>query len=455
LCSQLHSDDFHSPIHQQIFDAMQNIVRKNQPVDYVTLVNELEKNQKLNEVGGINYITTLTNCVPAASNYQHYTDIVLECSKLRKLLEMGQSVVSKAYDGIDSKDVIQFIEKELTEIATNQQKQGLTHIADSVDNVTQKLQDIAQNPNTVTGLKTNFYGLDKILNGGLHKGDLVILAARPGVGKTTLAMNFVTNTAIKEKATVAVFSLEMPKEQLAQRALCSVAKVDMSNALSGKLEQEDWRALWEARKLLQDSNIYVDDASDVNTGLIISECRKLKRTKGLDLVMIDYLQLMSKDSKSGGKDDSRLQEISAMTRNLKIAAKELDVPIILLSQLSRSPEQRQDHRPMLADLRESGSIEQDADIVLFIYNPDVYKQDESPKPGIVDLMIAKHRNGSQGTVKLHFKREVCTFFSTNADANAGSFEDTLPKPKEEKNDVYVPADIMPMEQSGVIDDIFK
>lgn len=454
LCATLNQDDFHSPIHQTIFVAMQSIVQKNQPVDYVTLVNELEKNQKLSEVGGINYITTLTNTVPTAANYEHYTEILLENSKLRKLQDMGQSVVAKAYDGVDSKEIVEFIEKQLTDITTNQQKAGLKHIAAPVDTVVQKLQDIAQNPNATTGLKTDFYGLDKILNGGLHKGDLVLLAARPGVGKTTLAMNIVTNAAIKQNATVAVFSLEMPKEQLAQRALCSVAKVDMSKALSGKLEQDDWRALWEARKLLIDSQIYCDDSSLTNTGIILSECRKLKREKGLDLVMIDYLQLMN--STKSANADNRQQEISAMTRSLKIAAKELDVPILLLSQLSRAPEQRQDHRPMLADLRESGSIEQDADIVMFIYNPDAYKSEDAPKPGIVDLMVAKHRNGEQGTVKLIFKREYTTFTNSTGDAEAGSLEKSLPKEREEKMaDVYVPPKVEPMSDSGLDKNVFK
>lgn len=452
LCSTIEKNDFNSPIHQTIFEAMQNLIKQNQPIDYVTLVNELEKAQKLNEVGGINYITTLTNSIPSASNYQHYADIVLENSKLRKLLDLGQQVVAKSYDAEDSKEIIAFIEKELTEIATNQQKAGLKHITDSVDNVMEKFQEVAQNPNAITGLKTGFYGLDKNFNGGLQKGDLVLLAARPGVGKTTLAMNIVTNSAIKEKATVAVFSLEMPREQLAQRAICSVAKVDMSKALSGKMDQEEWRALWAARKLLQDSKIYVDDSSLTNTGIILSECRKLKRERGLDLVMIDYLQLMN--SVSGKNADNRQQEISEMTRSLKIAAKELDVPILLLSQLSRAPEQRQDHRPLLADLRESGSIEQDADIVMFIYNPDTYKKEDAPKPGIVDLMVAKHRNGELGTIKLWFKREYTTFVSSNADAEAGSLEYTISPKKEKDDNIEVPSKIVPMADSGITDDIF-
>lgn len=461
LCATLSKDDFHSPIHQTIFSAMQTLVAQNQPVDYVTLVNELEKSKKLDGVGGINYITTLTNCVPTATNYEHYEEIVLENSKLRKLLEMGNQIVAKSYDALPAKEIINFVEKQLTDISTNQKKGGLVPIVEPVDTATQKFEDIAGNPNAITGLKTGFYGLDRNFNGGLQKGDLVLLAARPGVGKTTLAMNIITNTAIKEKAICAVFSLEMPKEQLAQRALCSVAKVDMSRALSGKLDQSEWRAIWEARKKLVESQIYVDDSSLTNAGIILSECRKLKREKGLDLVMIDYLQLMN--SASSTSDANRQQQISEMTRNLKIAAKELDVPILLLSQLSRAPEQREDHRPMLADLRESGSIEQDADIVLFIYNPDIYKSEDAPKPGIVDLMVAKHRNGETGVIKLNFKKQYSAFISSTADAESGSLEETLPKDrtakKAEPDFAPIPQDA-PQEEpnfddASLFQDVFK
>ena len=461
LCATLSKDDFHSPIHQTIFDAMQTIVSQNQPVDYVTLVNELEKSKKLNDIGGINYITTLTNCVPTAANYEHYTDIVLEDSKLRKLLDMGNQIVAKSFDALPTKEIIDFVEKQLTDITTDQKKGGLVPIMQPVDEATQKFEDIAGNPNAITGLKTGFYGIDRNFNGGLQKGDLVLLAARPGVGKTTLAMNIVTNTAIKENAVVAVFSLEMPKEQLAQRALCSVAKVDMSKALNGKLDQNEWRAIWEARKQLVDSKIYVDDSSLTNTGIILSECRKLKREKGLDLVMIDYLQLMN--SSSNTSDANRQQQISEMTRGLKIAAKELDVPILLLSQLSRAPEQRDDHRPMLADLRESGSIEQDADIVLYIYNPDIYKSEDQPKPGVVDIMVAKHRNGETGVVKHKNKKQYSAFISSTADAESGSLEDTMPQTKKDKvakrEEMPVPAEVPPQEatfdDSKLFDDIFK
>ena len=247
----------------------------------------------------------------------------------------------------------------------------------------------------------------------------------------------------------------MPREQLAQRALCSVASVDMSKALKGDLSSEDWTALWQAKKKLVESKIYVDDSSLTNPALIRSECLKLQRTKGLDIVMIDYAQLMN--AGNGKNAENRQQEVSSITRSLKILAKELNVPIVLLSQLSRAVESRSDHRPMLSDLRESGAIEQDADIVMFIYNPDIYSDENAIKPGIVDLIVAKHRNGSIGTVKLKFVREYATFTNLSSDADAQSLEKSMPKSSRKftNPDVVAPDDIVPMPESGLVDDIFK
>ena len=456
LCARHKTDDFYSDVHKTIFEAMQKLVAKNQPVDYVTLVSELEKANKLDEIGGMNYITTLTNAVPTASNFEHYSQILTENSKLRKLLEMGNSIVAKSYDSEDPNSIIDFVEQTLTDIATQKEK-GLIHIKEGVETVSKKFESIAKDPNAITGLKTGFYALDKNFNGGLQKGDLVLVAARPGVGKTSFAMNVVTNCALQSGATCAVFSLEMPKEQLAQRVLCSVATVNMEKALKGELTSEDWSALWEAKQKFIESKIYVDDSSLITVGQLKNECLKLKREKGLDLVMIDYVQLMN--TATGGKgQENRQQEISNITRNLKIVAKELDVPIILLSQLSRAVEQRVDHRPMLADLRESGAIEQDADIVMFIYNPDMYSAPDAPKPGIVDLIVAKHRNGGLDTIKLKFMKEYTTFMSLSSDADAGSLERSMPQMHQKSkptNPVDVPPDIVPMAESGLVDDIFK
>ena len=457
LCSKLKKTDFYSQVHQIIFEAMKALNKKQQPIDYVTLVSELERRQKLNEIGGINYITQLTNIVPTAANYEHYQQIVVEDSKLRKLIEMGEKIAQMGYQSKVSTEIIEYTEKALTDLAESANN-GLVHISEAVDTVDKKFEDIAKNPEAVTGLKTDFYGLDNLLNGGLHGGDLVIVAARPGVGKTSLSMTSVTNSALNHNAVCAVFSLEMPRVQLAQRVLCSVASVNMSNALKGELSSEDWTALWQAKKKLVDSKIYVDDSSLTNTAIIRSECLKLKRTRGLDLVMIDYVQLMEATATKNKSQENRQQEVANITRALKLLAKELDVPIILLSQLSRAVDGRSDHRPVLSDLRESGGIEQDADIVMFIYNPDKYAAEDAVKPGIVDLMVEKHRNGSTGIVKLKFVSENTTFTNLSSDADAQSLERSLPanNKKQSKVDVKVPDKIVPMGESGLADDdIFK
>lgn len=453
LCGTLREEDFYSQVHKVILSAMQTLNKKLQPIDYVTLVSELERQQKLSEVGGINYITSLTNIVPTAANYEHYKQIVLEDSKLRKFIDMGEKIAQMAYKSQPSDEIFAFVEKSITDIATSK-IDGLVHIAGAVDVVDKKFEEIAKNPEAITGLKTDYYALDNLLNGGLHGGDLVIIAARPGVGKTSLSMNMVTNCALNHNATCAVFSLEMPRTQLAQRVLCSVASVNMSAALKGELSSEDWTALWQAKKKLVDSNIYVDDTSLTNTSIIRSECLKLKRTKGLDLVMIDYVQLMgSIDGQN--KQENRNQEIANITRALKILAKELNVPILLLSQLKREVEGRAEHRPVLSDLKESGAIEQDADIVMFIHNPDKYLKDDAIKPGIVDLIIEKHRSGSPGVVKLKFIGENTTFTNLSSDANAQSLERSIPQRNKKAEDVKVPEEIVPMAESGLADNIFK
>lgn len=456
LCSSLEVEDFYSGVHQTIFAVMRDLLLRNQPVDYVTVISELEKINKLAEIGGIDYITTLTNAVPTSANYKYYTEILLEQSKLRKLLELGNSISAKTYDGEDSKEIIEYIEKTLTVIVT-EKRDGLEHIGDSVEEVCKKFEEIAKNPNTQKGLRSGYYKLDKLFNGGFQKGGLFLLAARPGVGKTSLAMNMVTNAALDSNAVVAVFSLEMTKVELAQRALCSVATVEMKKALNGELSADDWTALWASRKKLKESKIYVSDTSGVTYSNIISECRKIKREKGLDLVMIDYLQLMAAENSKS--QQNREQEVANITKNLKNAAKDLDVPILLLSQLSRGPEQRTDHRPMLADLRESGAIEQDADAVMFIYNPDKYTNDETKKLGMVELIVAKNRHGETQTVNLKFMNEYTTFENTNADIEAASLEKNMPQfkkrpGKDELNGEEIPSKIKPIGDSGITDDIF-
>lgn len=405
----LNAEDFYIDSHNHIYECMRNIYNSNKPIDFVTLTDELENTSSLDTIGGMEYITTLTNIVPTAANFMHYADIVKRNSVLRQLIHSSQKIIENAYGAEDKDEAISFAEKQIFDIAQKEETSSLEILANSLNEVIEKFDQIAKNQGALRGIPTGFEDFDKITN-GLQNSDLILLAARPGVGKTSFAMQIVNNVAMQGKK-CAVFSLEMPKVQIAQRSLCSVAMVSMEKALKGNLDMEDWKALWTANKKLAEAGIYVDDSS-MNTPMdILSKCRRLKREHGLDLIMIDYLQLMTGSKKNA---DNRQQEISEMTRYLKIAARELNVPIIVLSQLSRAVETRKDHRPVLSDLRESGAIEQDADIVLFIYKADMYNDVvNEDEPGVCELIVAKHRNGSQGTVKLRWVGEYVSFIDYN------------------------------------------
>ncbi len=430
IMSKLKSSDFYTESHQNIFDVMSSLYQTSVPIDFVTVTEALEKKNLLDSIGGIDYITSLTNVIPSAANYDHYVEIVKKDSMLRSLIYAGQKIIEKAYDDDDAKAGISFAEKTIFDIAQKEDISSLEHIGGALKGVIDKFDMIAKDPTLVNGMPTGFKGLDDILN-GLHNSDLILIAARPGVGKTSLAMNIVNNVAINQKKKCAIFSLEMPKIQLAQRSLCSVGCVSMSKALKGDLDTNEWKALWQANKKLAEAGIYVDDSSMNTPSDILSKCRRLKREQGLDLIMIDYLQLMNSGGRSNS--DNRQQEISEITRYLKIAAKELDVPILLLSQLSRAVEARKDHRPVLSDLRESGAIEQDADIVIFIYKADMYNDVVSEdEPGVCEVIIAKHRNGSLGTVKLRWYGEYTTFMDLDKKVPKRiSVDDALPPPEEE------------------------
>lgn len=406
IMSSLNTNDFYLESHQEIFEAMTNIFNRSQPIDYVTVTDELDNSSLLQSIGGLEYITSLTNILPSAANFKTYVEIVKKDSMLRQIISAGQKVIENAYESSDATDAINFAEKTIFEIAKNEQTSSLEHISGALNDVINKFDMLSKNKGTVHGIRTGFKDFDAVTN-GLQNSDLILLAARPGVGKTSFAMNIITHAAIKEKKKCAIFNLEMPRIQIAQRAVCSVASVSMAKALKGELSIDEWKSIWTANKQLAESNIYIDDSS-MNTPMsILSKCRKLQREQGLDLLMIDYLQLMSDDKKS----DNRQGEVAQMTRNLKIAAKELNIPIILLSQLSRASELRKgDHKPQLSDLRESGSIEQDADIVLFIYKPDMYNDVvNEDEPGVCTLSIAKHRNGEIKDVKLRWIGEYTTF----------------------------------------------
>ncbi|MDD4110795.1 MAG: replicative DNA helicase [Clostridia bacterium] len=409
VISTLKKEDFYSPANKIIYEKMTELYRNNKPIDFVTLTDLLEKTGELDAVGGIDYITLLTNAVPSAVNYKHYVDLVRRDSLLRVLINSGQKIVENAYSALSSEDSLKFAEKLVFDIAETQDFSTLEHIDGAIKDVIDKFNKIAKDPSSLRGLKTGFDDLDYITN-GLQKSDLILLAARPGVGKSSLAMNIINYAAIEGRKNCAIFSLEMPKVQIAQRSVCSIAGISMEKALKGKLSIEEWAAAIKASKKLSEANIFIDDSS-VNKPIdILSKCRRLKREKGLDLVMVDYLQLMNSDN---NKYDNKQLEVAEITRTLKIAARELDVPIILLSQLSRAVETRKgDHRPVLSDLRDSGAIEQDADIVMFIYKADMYNDVVSEdEPGMAEVIIAKHRNGSLGTVKLRWEGVTTSFFN--------------------------------------------
>lgn len=427
ILNELNEDDFYTDSHKSIFGAMKSLYLKSVTIDYVTLCDELETQNVLESIGGISYISTLTNIVPSAANYQHYVDIVKRTSTVRKLINSSQKIIDTAFDSDSAEDVLAFAESEIFGVAEKNDRSHLTPIQESLPEVMEKFNKLVKDPEALQGVPTGFVQLDYITN-GLQKGDLILLAARPGFGKTSLAMNIVEHAALKENASCAVFSLEMPRVQLAQRALCSVAKVSMEKALRAKLDEKEWRRLFAAIKNFDSAKLFVDDSSMNTPADIKSKCLRIKREKGLDLVMIDYLQLMS----SGKRTESRQLEISEITRNLKIMAKELEVPVIVLSQLSRAVEQRQNnHKPMLSDLRESGSIEQDADIVMFIYKSDKYNDipEQEQEIDIAELIIAKHRNGALGTVKLGWNGSTTTFTNLSSDSYKASLEETAPPEK--------------------------
>lgn len=410
IISKLTEDDFYEESNKTVFKNMQSIFLRNKPVDMVTLLDEAEKNNNLSEAGGTNYLINLSRVTPSAANYNYYLEIVKRDSILRKLIAAAKNIIEDAYKGLNAEEAVAAAEKEIYDISAKLDTSDLTQINAAFNEVISKFDAISKDKNAFKGVMTGYVKLDDITN-GLHKGDLILIAARPGMGKTSLGMNIIEHAALFGNAVCAVFSLEMPRVQIAQRMLCSIANVNMSDALKGKLKQQHWKELYNASSLLSKSKIFVDDSSLITPAEILSKCRRLKSRFGLDLIMIDYIQLMGSGNK---KIENRQQEISEISRNLKIIAKEIDVPLIALSQLSRAVESRAGHKPVLSDLRESGAIEQDADIVMFIHRPDLSASDSDimsgkVKKGVAEINIAKHRNGALGTIELFFRGESTKF----------------------------------------------
>lgn len=430
VASFLREDDFYSESHKYIYSAMMNIIKENKPVDLVTLSDYLDKNGELEHVGGMEYITELTNVIPSSANYQHYQDIVRRDSTLRKLINGSADIISDCKTSTDMRMSLNFAEKTVFDIADKQDSRSMDTIGAILPEVVSKLDELSKDKSKYRGISTGYKMLDRITK-GLHKSDLIILAARPAVGKTSFAMNIVEKVALSGHS-CAVFSLEMGREQLAQRMLCSVAGVSMENALGGNLSRQEWLSINRARELLSSAKIFIDDTAAVTPQELLSKCRRLKRKHGLDLVMVDYMQLMSSDSNR--RDDNRQQQITEISRNLKIMAKELNVPVIALSQLSRAVESRKG-RPQLSDLRESGAIEQDADIVMFIHRPDKAATEEEiaagkVKKNVAEIIIDKHRNGPTGVVKLYFKGECTRFLNYNEETDEVMNDEAITPEKE-------------------------
>lgn len=392
----LKPDSFYREDDKAIYEAMQNLYNRAEPIDLITLKNELETMSKLEQVGGLEYLANLPEKAPTSANVQKYISIVEEKSMLRNLIKTANEIIDLGYSQSEEvEDIMDHAEKKIFDIMQNKNQKGYSPIKDVLVDSFAQLEELYNRKQHITGVPTGFTDLD-YRTAGLHGSELILIAARPAMGKTAFALNLAANAAIRGGAGVAIFSLEMSKEQLVNRMLCSEAMVDSNKMRTGKLEEDDWAKLASAIGPLSESNIIIDDTPGVTVMDIRTKCRKLKLEKNIGLIIIDYLQLITGNSKRGG---SREQEISEISRSLKILAKELNVPVIALSQLSRAVEQRPDHRPMLSDLRESGAIEQDADIVMFLYRDDVYNK-ESEKKDIAEVIIAKQRGGSTGTVDL-------------------------------------------------------
>ena len=392
----LRKEDFYREDNKTIFEAIFNLYNRAEPIDIITVKDELVSMGKFEAVGGLEYLAILPDKVPLVSNADRYVKIVEEKSILRNLIKASNDIVSLGYAETEEVDsIMDLAEKRIFEITQKKNAKGYTPIKDILVESFAELERLYNQKTPITGIPTGFADLD-YKTAGLHNSDLILVAARPAMGKSAFVLNIATNAALKANVPVVIFNLEMSKEQLVNRMLCSEAMVDSNKVRTGKIEEDDWVKLATALGPLSEAPIYIDDTPGISIMEIRAKCRKLKLEKNIGLVIIDYLQLVQASNK---RNASREQEISEISRSLKILAKELDVPVIALSQLSRAAEQRQDHRPMLSDLRESGAIEQDADIVMFLYRDDYYNEN-SEKKNIAEITLAKHRGGSTGTVEL-------------------------------------------------------
>ncbi|MGZ3608599.1 MAG: replicative DNA helicase [Ktedonobacteraceae bacterium] len=411
----LHADDFYRDAHHTIYEVILQLYEEHEPADFITICDELERRNKLEEVGGASYITSLINQVPTSGNVEFYARIVERTAILRRLIHAAGQIAAIAYEEGDAEIALDKAEQLIFNISQRHARSDFSHMRDVLAEYMNKLDKLHERRGSIVGVPTGFTDLDR-LTGGLQKSDLIVLAARPGIGKTSLALSLAHNTALKYHNSIAVFSLEMSKDQLAQRLLSMDARIDQQRLRTGIIEEDEWDRIVYAMDTLSESNIWIDDTAGISTMEMRSKARRLQAEHGIDLIIVDYLQLMQ--ATIGGKrNENRVQEISEISRSLKGLARELNVPVLALAQLSRAVESRQSKVPQLSDLRESGSIEQDSDIVMFIYRDDLYNQ-ESERKNIADIIIAKHRNGPVGEISLYFQASQTRFRDLELNSSA-------------------------------------
>ena len=403
--------DFYDPAHREIYAAILELFRRSEPVDIVTVTEELSKRGSLEIAGGRTYIASLTESAPATSNAGGYAKLVAQKAVIRELILAGDKIKEKGFEeSMDADDLLDFAEHSIYEISQGRQKSGGRHIRDILIENT-KMIDKASKAEGKLGLTTGFKDLDKKTS-GLQKGDLIILAARPSMGKSAFALSMALSAAKKDGAAVCLFTLEMTQAQMGQRLLSMESNVELSRLREGRVDNRDWKDIQLAIDQMAKTTLIIDDSAQTVLQMK-NKCRRMKAKMGLDLVIIDYLQLMGSD----GKSENRQQEVSKMSRQLKLMAKEIDCPVVVLSQLSRAPELRNNKRPMLSDLRESGSIEQDADMVIFLYRDDYYNKEESEKPNVCEVNLAKNRNGEVGEIELTWVARYTKFADRIGEAN--------------------------------------
>lgn len=401
----LASVDFYRPEHGVLYGHLQKMSTAGEAIDLVTVTESMRSRDLLDKVGGLGFLTAINQSVPTAANARHYVDIVLEKSRRRQIIDAGTAIVNAAYDeSIEIEDVLDQSENTILAVTNKEWSKQGSSMTDILLNTFSRIDALCKNKGGITGIPTGFVDFDR-LTAGLHPSDFIIIAARPSMGKTAFALNIAAHVALHQDKHVALFSLEMSDEQITERILCAEGAVDSQKLRVGELNKDDWDRMLCTAEMLGGENLQVDDTPEITAAALRQKARKIKSQHGLDLIIIDYLQLMEG---SKGKTENRQQEIAEISRSLKALARELNVPVIALSQLSRAVETRQDKRPMLSDLRESGSLEQDADIVAFLYRDDYYNPDSQNK-NITDLIIAKHRNGPIDTIRLFFHKQFTNF----------------------------------------------